>query len=154
MNERQTSRRSSRLSRGRIELLLRVAVQLAGLRLRATLLGRALQPLERVRNAVMELAMQPPHEPVPPPGREREVSAESERAAPGVDGGADDPIVADNPEREGRAEPDLVPLLVHIDDLAVDPPPPAQSPGPAREPLAGCGRADRLDTVDGQVKEP
>jgi len=58
-----------------------------------------------------------------------------------VNRGARDPVVADDPEREGRAEPDLVPLRVHLQDIALNPPPPA--PDPAGELLAGRRRAVR-----------
>lgn len=70
----------------------------------------------------------------PPPGREREVSAVAEHATVRVNRRTRDPVVADQPERQGRVESDRVPHLVHFQNLAVDPQPPAQEPG--EEPLA------------------
>jgi hypothetical protein len=57
-----------------------------------------------------------------------------------------------SPEREGRAESDRMPHRVQFQNLAVDPQPPAQSPG--EEPLADRRRPFRLDPFDRHVPEP
>lgn len=121
------------------------------LRLPRPVLSRPLQPLQRIRDALMETRVHAAEQSSPPPGREREVSPVSQHAAAGVDGGARDPVIAENPEREGRAEPDLVQLSVNLQDLALDLQTPAQFP--ACERLAGRREARRLNLLHGQVPE-
>ena len=93
----------------RPECLLRPVVRRLNLRLSRPRLRRALQALERVRDAVVRAPAQAIQQSAPPPGREREVSAVAEHATARVNRRTRDPVVADQPERQGSVESDRVP---------------------------------------------
>lgn len=108
------------------ECLRRPVVRLPNIRLSRPHLRRALQALQRVRDAVVYSPGQAIQQSAPPPGREREVSAIAEHATARVDRRTRDPVVADQPERHGGVESDRVPHRVHFQNLAVDAQPPTQ----------------------------
>src|SRR5262245_33330474 len=100
----------------------RPVIRLPGLRLPRSVLGHPLQALQRVCGTLAKVPReQAIQKSAPPPGREGEASAVPEVAAPLVERGAHDPVVAEDPDREGHAEPNRVPLSVHLQDLTLEP---------------------------------